>query len=169
MAGFGDDVFARWRHIQSSLLAAMSAAVALDQSLPPYRAVPGISGQIKSVGSDTLKIEMTRWAKGFKDRYPNVNIEIETKGSATAPPALLQGTAQFAPMSRPMTIEEIDAFRKKYGYQASAFRVAVDALAVYVHKDNPIECLSLPQLNWIFSSTYKVAFGDNIKTWVRLA
>ena len=108
---------------------------------------------------------MTRWAKGFKDLYPGVSIDIESKGSATAPPALLEGAAQFAPMSRPMTAEEIDAFKKKYGYQASGFRVAVDALAVYVNKDNPIECLTVPQLNRIFSSTYKVAGGGNIKTW----
>ena len=146
-------------------IAAVSGALALDQNLPPYQAVPGISGQIKSVGSDTLKIEMTRWAKGFKDLYPGASIDIESKGSATAPPALLEGIAQFAPMSRPMTAEEIDAFKKKYGYQASGFRVAVDALAVYVNKDNPIECLTVPQLNRIFSSTYKVAGGGNIKTW----
>jgi phosphate transport system substrate-binding protein len=146
-------------------ITATSAAIALDQSLPAYQAVPDISGQIKSVGSDTLNIEMTRWAKGFKELYPGVNIEVEGKGSATAPPALLQGASQFAPMSRPMTAEEIDAFEKKYGYKASGFRVAVDALAVYVHKDNPIQCLTLPQLNRIFSSTYKVAGGGNIKTW----
>ena len=146
-------------------IAAVSGALALDQNLPPYQVAPGISGQIKSVGSDTLKIEMTRWANGFKDLYPRVSIDIESKGSATAPPALLEGIAQFAPMSRPMTAEEIDAFKKKYGYQASGFRVAVDALAVYVNKDNPIECLTLPQLNRIFSSTYKVAGGGNIKTW----
>ena len=102
--------------------AAMSAAIALDRSLPAYQAVTGISGQLKSVGSDTLNIEMTRWAKGFKDLYPGVNIEIESKGSATAPPALLEGAAQFGPMSRPMTAEEIDAFEKKYGHKASGFR-----------------------------------------------
>lgn len=124
-----------------------------------------VSGQIKSVGSDTLNIEMTLWANGFQDLYPGVKIEVEGKGSATAPPALLQGASQFAPMSRPMTAEEIDAFEKKYGYKASGFRVAVDALAVYVHKDNPIRCLTLQQLNRIFSSTYKVAGGGNIKTW----
>jgi len=103
--------------------------------------------------------------QGFKDLYPAVNINIEGKGSATAPPALLEGATQFAPMSRPMTAEEIDAFEKKYGYKATGFLVAVDALAVYVHKDNPIQCLTLPQLNRIFSSTYKVAGGGNIKTW----
>ena len=146
-------------------IAAISAPVALDQGLPAYQAVAGVSGQIKSVGSDTLNIEMTRWAKGFKDLYPGVSMEIEGKGSATAPPALLQGASQFAPMSRPMTADEIDAFEKKYGYKASGFRAAVDALAVYVHKDNPIRCLTLQQLNRIFSSTYKVAGGGNIKTW----
>jgi phosphate transport system substrate-binding protein len=146
-------------------IAAISAAIALDQGLPAYQAVAGISGQIKSVGSDTLNIEMTLWAKGFKDLYPGVNIEIEGKGSATAPPALLQGLAHFGAMSRPMTAEEIDAFETKYGYKASGFRVAVDALAVYVNKDNPIRCLTLQQLNRIFSSTYKVAGGGNIKTW----
>jgi phosphate transport system substrate-binding protein len=148
-------------------IAAVSGALALDQNLPPYQAVPGISGQIKSVGSDTLKIEMTRWAKGFKDLYPGASIDIESKGSATAPPALLEGIAQFAPMSRPMTAEEIDAFKKKYGYQASGFRVAVDALAVYVNKDNPIKCLTLPQLNRIFSSTYKSLVAVTSKPGVR--
>jgi phosphate transport system substrate-binding protein len=108
---------------------------------------------------------MTLWAKRFKDLYPGVNIGIEGKGSATAPPALREGASQFAPMSRPMTAEEIDTFEKKYGYKATGFRVAVDALAVYVHKDNPVQCLTLQQLNRIFSSTYKVAGGGNIKTW----
>ena len=146
-------------------LAGITAAIALDQSLPPYQVVPAVSGQLKSVGSDTLNIEMTGWAKAFKDLYPKVTIEIEGKGSATAPPALLEGASQFAPMSRPMTAEEVEAFEKKYGYKATGFRVAVDALAVYVSKDNPIQCLTLPQLNRIFSSTYKVAGGGNIKTW----
>jgi phosphate transport system substrate-binding protein len=100
-------------------MAAVSAAIALDQSLPAYQVVPAVSGQLKSVGSDTLNIEMTTWAKSFEDLYPAVNIEIESKGSATAPPALLQGTSQFAPMSRPMTAED-RRFEKKYGYKASA-------------------------------------------------
>ena len=78
------------------------AAIALDQSLPAYQAVPDISGQFKSVGSDTLSEAFTLWAKGFMDLYPDVKIAIEDKGSATAPPALLEGTSQFGPMSRPM-------------------------------------------------------------------
>ena len=142
-----------------ALMVAIPPATALDPSLPAYQVVTGISGQIKSVGSDTLGNEMALWAKGFKDRYPDVTIAIEATGSATAPPALVQGASQFGPMSRPMTAEELDAFEKKYGYRVSGFRVAVDALAVYVNKDNPIQCLTEQQVNRIFSSNRVAAFG----------
>jgi len=144
---------------------ATPAALALDAALPAYQAVSGISGELKSVGSDTLNNEMELWAKGFKERYPNVKIEIEGKGSATAPAALLEGVSQFGPMSRPMTAAESDAFEKKYGYKVSSFRVAVDALAVYVNKDNPIQCLTMEQVDRIFSSTRKGSGGRSIDTW----
>jgi phosphate transport system substrate-binding protein len=146
----------------------ISAAFAVDSDLPEYRTVSRISGQIISVGSDTLNNEMLLWAMGFKSLYPDVKINIEGMGSATAPPALLQGVAQFAPMSRSMTVEEVNAFESEYGYRASNFRVAVDALAIYANKDNPIPCLTLQQVNRIFSSTRKVSFGNNIRTWGEL-
>lgn len=144
---------------------ALLPAIAMDQSLPAYRPVTGISGHIKSVGSDTLGGEIALWAKGFEDLYPDVKIEIDARGSATAPPALLAGESQFGPMSRPMLVEETDAFEKKYGYKPSSFRVAIDALAVYVNKDNPIGCLTVQQVNRIFSSTRRTAGGGDIKTW----
>jgi phosphate transport system substrate-binding protein len=122
----------------AATLVVMTTAKALDASLPAYQAVEGVSGQIKSVGSDTLDNEMALWAKGFEALYPDVKIEIEGKGSATAPPALLEGASQFGPMSRPMTADEVSAFEKKYGYKPARFRVAVDELAVYVNKDNPV-------------------------------
>jgi phosphate transport system substrate-binding protein len=146
-------------------LAATTAAIALDASLPAYQTVSGISGEIKSVGSDTLNNEMALWAKGFESLYPDVKIEIEGKGSATAPPALLEGASQFGPMSRPMTAEELTAFEKKYGYKPAHFRVAADALAIYVNKDNPILCLTLQQLDQIFSSTRKGSGSRSINTW----
>jgi phosphate transport system substrate-binding protein len=146
-------------------LVALTAATALDANLPAYQAVSGISGQLKSVGSDTLNNEMAAWAEGFEGLYPGTKIEIEGKGSATAPPALLEGASQFGPMSRPMTADEIAAFEKKYGYKVARFRVAVDALAVYVNKDNPIQCLTLQQLDQIFSSTRQGSGGSSIKTW----
>jgi len=144
---------------------AIPAALALDAGLPVYQSVKGISGDLESVGSDTLNNEMKSWAKGFRERYPNVKIEIEGKGSATAPPALLEGVSQFGPMSRPMTKAESEAFEKKYGYKVSGFRVAVDALAVYVNEDNPVECLTLEQLDRIFSATRQGSGGKSIDTW----
>jgi len=137
----------------------------IDPKLKDYKAVSGVSGSVKSIGSDTLNNLMTLWAEGFKTMYPNVKIEIEGKGSSTAPPALIAGTSQFGPMSRPMKGKEIDAFEKKFGYKPSAIRSAVDALAVFVHKDNPIKCLSLQQIDAIFSKTRKGGAPKAAATW----
>ena len=144
-----------------------TAAMALDQKPVPATAPAAetLSGHIKSVGSDTLGREVELWARAFEKLYPDVKIEIEAKGSATAPRAVLDGTSQFGPMSRPMTAEETAAFEEKYGYKVSRFRVAVDALAVYVNKDNPIPCLTLPQVSGIFASTRKAPGSVNVKTW----
>jgi phosphate transport system substrate-binding protein len=141
--------------------------VKVDASMPDYKPVSGISGNINSVGSDTLNNLMTLWAEGFKAAYPNVKIGIEGKGSSTAPPALIEGTAQFGPMSREMKSTEIDAFEKKYGYKPTAVKVAIDALAVYVNKDNPIQGLTLNQVDGIFSSTRKRG-GKDITNWGQL-
>jgi len=143
-------------------LAAQPAQV--DPAIQPYAKVSGVTGNLNSIGSDTLNNLMTFWAEGFGKQYPNVRIQIEGKGSSTAPPALISGTAQLGPMSRPMKAEEIDEFEKKYGYKPSVVRVAVDGLAVYVHKDNPIAELTLQQVDGIFSKTRK-AGGKDVKTW----
>lgn len=146
-------------------LLAASASVAFDQSLPAYTTVDGIAGQLRSVGSDTLHGQMELWAKGFSEKYPNVKIAVEGKGSGTAPPALLDGTAQFGPMSRSMTSAETDALEKKYGYPVSKLAVAVDALSVYVNKENPIQCMTMEQVDRIFSSARKGSGGKSINTW----
>ncbi|MSP67866.1 MAG: phosphate ABC transporter substrate-binding protein PstS family protein [Alphaproteobacteria bacterium] len=148
-------------------LTASTAVLAqgLDQTLPEFKPISGVSGSLKSIGSDSLNNLMTLWAEGFLAQYPNVKIEIEGKGSSTAPPALIQGTAQFGPMSRPMKSKEIEDFEKKYGYKPLPIRGAVDALAVYAHKDNPITCLSLQQIDAIFSKTRKGGLDREIKTW----
>ena len=146
-------------------LAMIPAANALDQNLPAYQTVPGISGQIKSVGSDTLNEDMELWVKGFNQAYPDAKIVVEGKGSATAPPALLEGTSQFGPMSRSMNGDESTAFQKKYGYKVTDFAVALDALAVYVNKDNPIKCLTLEQVDRIFSARRLGSGGRRIETW----
>lgn len=143
---------------------AYSQPVAVDPQLPTYSRATGVSGNLNSIGSDTLNNLMTLWAEGFKSQYPNIKIQIEGKGSATAPPALIEGTAQLGPMSRQMKGAEIDAFEKKYGYKPTEIKVAIDALAVFVHKDNPIKSLKIRQLDGIFSTTRKQG-GDDVTKW----
>jgi phosphate transport system substrate-binding protein len=139
--------------------------VQIDPNLMAYKAVSGVSGNLSSVGSDTLNNLMTLWAESFGKFYPNVKIQIEGKGSSTAPPALIEGTAQLGPMSRPMKGSEVDAFEKKYGYKPTPVRVAVDALAVFVNKDNPIKCLTVEQVDAIFSKSRRQGGKEDIKTW----
>jgi phosphate transport system substrate-binding protein len=146
--------------VAAPAMALTAQSVTVDRSLPTYRPVSGVSGSVKSVGSDTLNNLMTLWAEDFKSFYPNVSIEIEGKGSSTAPPALIEGQSQFGPMSRAMKSKEVDEFEKKFGYKPTPIRVAVDALAVFVHKDNPIESLSIEQLTDIFSVN-----GPRTMTW----
>lgn len=136
----------------------------VDAEIPAYKKTSGVSGNLNSIGSDTLNNLMTFWAEGFKAVYPNVNIQIEGKGSTTAPPALIEGTAQLGPMSREMKADELDKFEKKYGYKPTAFKVAIDSLAVFVNKDNPIKGLDMQQVDSLFSSTLK-AGGKDVKTW----
>jgi len=142
----------------------VAGPVQVDAGIKPYESTSGVTGNLNSIGSDTLNNLMTLWAEGFKAVYPNVNIQIEGKGSSTAPPALIEGTAQIGPMSRPMKSTEIDAFEKKYGYKPTEIKVAIDALAVYVNKDNPIKCLTMDQVDGIFSSTLKSG-SEDITKW----
>lgn len=144
-----------------------TAAVEIDPALPSYTPVSGISGNLDSIGSDTLNNLMTLWAEAFKAIYPNVNIQIEGKGSSTAPPALIEGTAQLGPMSREMKPTEEDQFEQRYGYKPTAIPVSIDALAVYVHKDNPLTHLTLQQVDSIFSNTLKRG-GSSIDSWGEL-
>ncbi len=141
-----------------------ASAVEVDSDVPKYEKVSGVSGTLNSIGSDTLNNLMALWSDGFKAIYPNVNFQVEGKGSSTAPPALIEGTAQLGPMSRAMKEEEIDLFEKKFGYKPTQIKVAIDALAVFAHKDNPIEGLTLTQVDGMFSSTLKMG-GDDIATW----
>jgi phosphate transport system substrate-binding protein len=147
-----------------AVIGATSAADTMDPRYKAYQSTSGVSGTLKSIGSDTLNNLMTLWAEDFRKIYPGVKIEIEGKGSSTAPPALIAGTAQFGPMSREMRGQEIDQFTAKYGYAPTKVRVAVDALAVFVNKDNPIKCLTLAQIDGIFSITRSSGSPD-IKTW----
>jgi phosphate transport system substrate-binding protein len=144
------------------------AEAVVDAALPEYKAVSGVSGSLSSVGSDTLANLMTFWAEEYKRQYPNVNIQIQAAGSSTAPPALTEGTSNLGPMSRKMKDNEIEAFEKKHGYKPLGIRVAIDALAVYVHKDNPIKSMTMEQVDAIFSATRKCGAAEDLTSWGQL-
>jgi phosphate transport system substrate-binding protein len=143
---------------------AHAQAVQVDSSIAPYQKTSGVSGNINSVGSDTMNNMMALWAETFRKMYPNVKIQIEGKGSGTAPPALIAGTSQFGPMSRAMKAAEVDQFEAKYGYKPTQIRTSYDALAIYVNKDNPLEKITLAQADAVFSKTRRRG-GKNVSTW----
>jgi len=147
---------------------ASAETVKVDKGLKKYQAVGGVSGNLNSIGSDTLNNLMTMWAEGFRKKYPNVNIQIEGKGSSTAPPALTAGTAQLGPMSREMKSSEIDAFEKKYGYKPTKIAVAIDTIAVFVNKDTPLKSISLEKVDAVFSKNRKRGYASDVTTWGQL-
>jgi len=143
----------------------VNAGAKVDENLDTYVKASGVSGSLSSVGSDTLANLMTLWAEDFKRNYPNVNVQIQAAGSSTAPPALTEGTSNVGPMSRKMKDKEVESFEKKFGYKPTAIPVAIDALAVFVNKDNPIEGLTIPQIDAIFSATRKCGYDTDISKW----
>jgi len=145
-----------------------SAMADVDPNLPDYTRASGISGNLSSIGSDTLNNLMTLWAEEFNKFYPNVNVQIQGAGSSTAPPAITEGTANLAPMSRGMRQSEIQAFEARHGYPPMELPVAIDMLAVYVNRDNPIESLSLPQVDAIFSATRRCGHNEDVTRWGQL-
>jgi phosphate transport system substrate-binding protein len=140
----------------------------VDAAIPSYQKASGVSGNLSSIGSDSMNNLMTLWAETFRKYYPNVKVQVEGKGSSTAPPALIAGTAQFGPMSRTMRSTEIDQFDQKHGYKPTEIRTSYDALSVFVHKDNPIKQLSLAEVEAIFGKSRRRGHKANITTWGQL-
>lgn len=141
-------------------LAAAEYDGALNPALKPYKeTTANLSGTLRAVGSDTLSSKMVYWAERFFQKYPETRLTLENTGSAAAPPALMDGTADIGPMSRAMTSDELAAFKEKFGYEPTRIVVAYDAVAVFVEKDNPVPALTLEQVKAIFGE------GGALKTW----
>ena len=154
--------------VLAGIIGIAAETVMVDSSIPAYTKTSGVSGNINSIGSDTMNNLMTFWCEGFTKNYPNVKCQIEGKGSSTAPPALIEGTAQFGPMSRSMKDKEIDDFEKKFGYKPTEVKTSIDTLAVFVNKDNPLECVTLDQLDAVFSKNRACGGTEDITTWGQL-
>lgn len=152
----------------ATLAGSAQQVIKVDAAIPAYAKANNVSGNITSIGSDTMNNLMTLWAESFRKLYPTVRVQVEGKGSSTAPPALIAGTAQFGPMSRQMRSTEIDQFQQKYGHKPTEIRTSFDALAVYVHRDNPIKQLSLAQVEAIFGKSRRRGFRQNVTTWGQL-
>ncbi len=136
-----------------------------NQRLPTYVPALNITGTLSSVGSDTMVHIISYWVVGFKRIYPGVQTRILQAGSGTAPPALIEGSSNIAPMSRQMNAKELQAFEAKFGYRPTEIRVALDALAVYVNKNNPLQGMTLPQVDAVFSSTRKCGYDEDLRRW----
>lgn len=151
--------------VTSAIVLKTASSLEVDSDLKDYSKVSGVSGNVSSVGSDTMNNMMALWCEGFSKYYPNVKCQIEGKGSSTAPPALIEGTSTFGPMSRAMKNKEVDAFEKAFGYKPTPIKTAIDTLAVYVNKDNPISCLTIAQVDAIFSKNRACGEPSDIATW----
>lgn len=149
------------------VLLTLSPAVA-DDHLPMYHRADNISGNLSSVGSDTLANLVTQWAVLFKKHYPSVNVQIQTSGSSTAVPALIEATTQFGAMSRKMRAREIELFERRYGYPPTAIKVAIDAMAIFVHQDNPLQGLDMTQVDALFSETLRCGSTERFNKWGQL-
>jgi phosphate transport system substrate-binding protein len=143
-------------------------AAEVGAGLPPYEPVAELQGKLLSVGSDTLGRLMTRWAEAFTRHHPRVGVEIHAAGSSTAPVALAQGAANLGPMSRPMDASERLAFENRRGHGPTAVRVALDGVALVVHGDNPVEGLTLPEVDAIFSVTRYCGRSRPVERWREL-
>jgi phosphate transport system substrate-binding protein len=157
------------------LLAALAVALPcaadaprLDPDLPAYRATEGLAGTLTAVGSDTMLVLQTLIAEEFGRLHPQVTVEIEGKGSSTAPPALMESTAQIANMSRRITGGEADAFVDRFGYEPIRFEIALDTVGVFVHNDNPLAALTVEQVDAIFSTTLRCGGRSEITLWGQL-
>ncbi len=148
-----------------STVAASIAANAFAEDAPRYTPAPHLDGALTSVGSDSMADLMALWAEGYKKLQPKVELNVTSRGSATAPAALIEGAAELGPMSRPMKAAEISEFKTKYGFEPTQVRTAIAAVTVYVAKENPIQEISFEQLDAIFSTSKKRGGATVASTW----
>jgi phosphate transport system substrate-binding protein len=154
--------------VSSAAVNGWGARPLLDPDLPEYRRIDGVSGTLIAAGSDTMLVLQTLMAEAFGDLYPQVTIELEGKGSSTAPPALTESAVHIANMSRRILSREAATFEDRFGYEPIRFDVALDTVGVFVHRDNPIRHLSLQQIDAVFSTTRRCGGPRDITRWGEL-
>ena len=138
------------------------AAALLMLALP---ASASLNGRLVSTGSDTLGALSSLWAQALMREHPGVRVQVRAVGSSAAPTALVQATADIGPMSRPMSEAEKNNFVSRYGYVPTAIPVAVDTLAVIVHRENPLRSVRRRQLDSLFSANRRCGGTAGISRW----
>ncbi|MBC8009124.1 MAG: phosphate ABC transporter substrate-binding protein [Burkholderiales bacterium] len=148
-------------------VAVAPVAAALDSRYQPKVV---LTGRLRSIGSDTMDLLVARWEEIFTKYHPGLKVVHEGRGSSTATPSLVEGQADFGPMSRAMQPSEVVKFKERFGYEPTQVRVAIDALGLYVHPSNPVIGLglTLEQVDAIFSATRKRGGVERIATWGQL-
>jgi phosphate transport system substrate-binding protein len=158
----------------------------LDPALTAYVPVNGLSGRVSIAGSDTLAPLMTKFVAHFTHQHPDTKFAVEKVATSEAIREFLLGIsyqrrgdkvrgkgtegssrADLLASSRPLSEKERKAFAFNHGHEPLEIPIAMDAVAVYVHKDNPIRGMTLEQVDAIFSTTEKRGM-TSISTWDQL-
>lgn len=147
------------------ILAVGLSAIAVADELPEYQ--PGSLGKtsLSSVGSDSMADLVDLWAAEFNKFHPQTKVQVVSRGSATAPAALIEGTADVGPMARPMKSVELEKFKRSYGFEPTQIRTAMAGVAIYVSKSNPIKSISFEQLDALYSKSMNRGAKAEIASW----
>lgn len=137
----------------------------LDPQIAAYQPTSALSGSLSISGSETMRPITESWAADLKQLYPGLKLSVTSEGSEAGLAKLMEGKAQIAAMSRRMNKQEISEFIREFGYEPTEVPVAVDALAVFVHKDNPLEGLTLAEVDAIFSNERRRGLKYPLLTW----
>jgi phosphate transport system substrate-binding protein len=127
-----------------------------------------VAGQLSFTGSEALSNLMTFWTQAFSERNPSITITIADPGGMSGIAALINGTTDLALISKPISHEQNDAFAARFGYLPHVIPVAIDAVGIYVNDTNPLTSITIPELDSVFSNTYRCSDTQPIQTWGEL-
>ena len=147
----------------------------LDPSLPAFQPrKEKLTGSFHGAASDVMKVLVEKWVEKFRAYHPDVTFTIPPPyaGSLGAV-ELVKGDLDFVFVSRELKPDDVKGFKAKFGYDPLSVPVsggsyrhfgALDAIAFYVNKDNPIEKISFEQLDALYSSTHHRG-GKPVTKW----
>jgi phosphate transport system substrate-binding protein len=158
----------------------------VDSSIANYLPKPGVSGAIVIAGSDTMQPIIVKAAAAFRLFQSGIKIAVQGGGSDAALRQFIQdqstirrgdanprghqvsGSVDLLASSRPLTSEERQDFKARYGFEPTEIPIALDAIAIYVNHQNPLLSLTLEQVDALFSDSRKRGASEDITTWGQL-